>query len=706
MLHCTCCRRLLTAALSLVDGAVGDLLADLPDSLRATPAFEAACRAVLPLAAATARHAGTDAAALRLLRRLAASLLPQAAAAGGEGEGAGGAEEKEEEQDEEAGDGEGDTEEGTEVEEEEHGSSGDEDEDMVDGMGLEGVGGSGDDEGGRDGAVASDDEAETEDEEDKEEEGAGADPDEEMEHAEAGSEPGKEEEEEVEQEEEDTGDGDEEAEGDVEGQRQEKEEEDVEAYRALTWGVVPHAGVAAAAGRLLEAVLASEVLPVVFAVAGGGSGGGEQGSGGGAGLGVPAAVARLPLPLVSVLAVGEAVEGTATAGAGVYGRGADAADAVRCEFATLLETLIDMRVAYDTAGGGTEGRFGGTAAERTVLSALLRLLQCAYGGSLRDGDRAVLRVLLRLDELLGGEGVVAGEDGEDEGEEAGAVLLPYTARLLQGPLARSGFLWGAGAQRYYASVPLDDDVSTAPGYDSGGDRDAGHADHGVHGGSGGGAGTGAAAAAAARRRVLSEHWAPEPRALALCCLMYPSGRTLPGEEDDPWAMPAAHTPAATATDGGAAGVTATAAAARAMGVDPGALAAAADPAWVLPFAVCCLRDRTADVHALSGWGVLPLCLRALAARDVRMRTLSYEALAAATAQLDDIAAAMATAPTAGAAAGPAAAGPAAIGSLVSHSAAGAGGGGGGAAAAGGAALGRGQRAAGDFRQRPQLQVSV
>ncbi|KXZ40984.1 hypothetical protein GPECTOR_1052g328 [Gonium pectorale] len=183
---------------------------------------------------------------------------------------------------------------------------------------------------------------------------------------------------------------------------------------------------------------------------------------------------------------------------------------------------------------------------------------------------------------------------------------------------------------------------------------------------------------AAVDRIVAEHHPPDARALGLAYVRFPAGRTLAADEDDPWVGSGATAAAYAATP------------AEDTDQRKGPGGAGADPAWLLPFAVCCLRHGGAAAQELLGWGVLPLCLRCLASDDVPLRTLAYEAVALATAQLDQLAASAAAAHK-----GPAAAGPAAVGPALR---------GGSAHSATDAAQAGPHRAASDFRQRPQLQA--
>lgn len=51
----------------------------------------------------------------------------------------------------------------------------------------------------------------------------------------------------------------------------------------------------------------------------------------------------------------------------------------------------------------------------------------------------------------------------------------------------------------------------------------------------------------------------------------------------------------------------------------GTTTAAADPAYWLPFTICCARNPFLEVGLLVQWGLLALALRCLAARDAPLR---------------------------------------------------------------------------------------
>jgi nucleolar pre-ribosomal-associated protein 1 len=104
-----------------------------------------------------------------------------------------------------------------------------------------------------------------------------------------------------------------------------------------------------------------------------------------------------------------------------------------------------------------------------------------------------------------------------------------------------------------------------------------------------------------RRRALREAGLLDARRCLLAAAFFPEARSLAGGEQQ--ALPRGAAP----------------------GYVAGALAAA-DPALLLPLAAANLRAGCLDVPALLHAGLLPLCLRALAARDGALRALAYETL--------------------------------------------------------------------------------
>ncbi|GIL95206.1 hypothetical protein Vretimale_1288, partial [Volvox reticuliferus] len=527
-------RHLLATACSCLDGCVGDLLADMPDDARGGSAFAALCRMVQPLAIATAVHAAGDPAALRCLRRLLAALLPQALS-GGEGGAAADAREDHTAGDVESDGGNGSSSSSSESSGSEGSATDDEDrEELHAGHVIKrrrsmtkAVGAGAGDSDSADEALEDDLNGDKDDgaESDEGKSDAAAEDvmeeDEEAAEARRGilsSSSGEEsdsedclsngdgrsngrsrdststssgDESDTEAEEFNIGNRDSDvemgsAEEVTDGEEEKGRLDDKSGvpgggdggFLQLPYGIVPNAAAAVAAGTMLESFITSPALLTVFAPS----------TATAVTAALPPVVGRLPLPLVSLLSVGDLIsvgtcmppgprdnDGDGSAEPVIDASGGD--EALRTEFATLLETLLDLRLAYDVynqyscrvtnddagdnmnvggdCGDGAARPFGHGAAERAVLSALLQLLQCAYGATLRESDRAILRVLLRLDELL----LLRNESGASASDDLRTVD-PVTRRLSSGPLAQSGYLWGAAACHVYEVVAAADAAGT------------------------------------------------------------------------------------------------------------------------------------------------------------------------------------------------------------------------------------------------------
>ncbi len=66
---------------ALLDGELGNLVAELPTAVRSGPEFAACCSATAQLLAATLQSQGHSAACVRTVRRLAAGLIPDSGSA-------------------------------------------------------------------------------------------------------------------------------------------------------------------------------------------------------------------------------------------------------------------------------------------------------------------------------------------------------------------------------------------------------------------------------------------------------------------------------------------------------------------------------------------------------------------------------------------------------------------------------------------------
>ena len=107
---------------------------------------------------------------------------------------------------------------------------------------------------------------------------------------------------------------------------------------------------------------------------------------------------------------------------------AAAAGSLDLELLLLLESLLDMRRAFDATAPSEGGMAAaspfstwpgasGSSEDATSLGALLRLLQCSYGATLSSEDRACLRIMFTLDALLQGKQALGGSLGRAGGQE-------------------------------------------------------------------------------------------------------------------------------------------------------------------------------------------------------------------------------------------------------------------------------------------------
>ncbi|GAX77400.1 hypothetical protein CEUSTIGMA_g4846.t1 [Chlamydomonas eustigma] len=312
------------------------------------------------------------------------------------------------------------------------------------------------------------------------------------------------------------------------------------------------------------------------------------------------------------------------------------ADSLNLELLLLLESLIDTRRAFDSPdckttlevpeSGGTTGSWPepGTT-DAASLEALLRLLQCCYGASLSPEDRACLRIMFTLDVLL-------------QHGSSGHSLL---SSRLSGPLARSGYLWGQAAKQYYRQMHSDkgkgSGIKVSAKLQSSkrlnADSDL-QPNDGLN-------------TAAFPVRVLKEECPPEVRRAVLTTVWFPSGRTASGDDEEEGA--------GIAEDADPLGKSI-----KSTWLWPEDVRAAAfDPAYLLLFSLSCLggvnpssvatrhqglqrtasgiareREHILDVNSFVHWGLLALCLRCLAAKDVLIRALAYECLSLFTQLLE------------------------------------------------------------------------
>ena len=222
-----------------------------------------------------------------------------------------------------------------------------------------------------------------------------------------------------------------------------------------------------------------------------------------------------------------------------------------------------------------------SAAEWSDLLDTALALEASVGGG-RAAREAATRALPTLLACYGGTlsprdrallrllTAIDGSGGDVGGPEGAAARM-------DGPLARAGFLCGRAAAAAHAVGALVGAPHPLP-----------------------------PAAAAARASILAGDARPDGRRAALTVAGWPYGRSLAADDaDDDCAstLPSYHP-------------------------------AAADPAWLVPFASQCLRDGVASPGALAECGALPIALRASASRDPALRWAAADAVARAAALLD------------------------------------------------------------------------
>eukprot|EP00798_Chlamydomonas_sp_ICE-L_P000062 gene62-12882_t len=330
---------------------------------------------------------------------------------------------------------------------------------------------------------------------------------------------------------------------------------------------------------------------------------------------------------------------------------------LRVEIIQLLEGLVDLRRTFDSedlaeAALGASWPLPGSS-DVTTLWGVLQMLQCSYGASMSLEDRATLRVMTMLDVLLLHATSSANMTNENDladpkikdldlmsarlsspltsltnmtlqtprpqgqgsrSDECQAVKPPnitnkydladpkvkdldlMSARL-SGPLAQSGYLWGAAAREYYEHLEEQQRVSP----DSFKSPSLMQLEQ-----------------QKARTQVLLKDGSVQidARRTALSTsIAFPELRTLAADEDV-ITGPASILPC---------GREQYEAASR----------AAYDPAFVLLFSYCCLKDGGySSVPLLLQWGLPPLFLRCLASPDIGMRAVAYECLGKLTPLLE------------------------------------------------------------------------
>ena len=224
-----------------------------------------------------------------------------------------------------------------------------------------------------------------------------------------------------------------------------------------------------------------------------------------------------------------------------------------------------------------------SAAEWADLLDTALALEASVGGG-RAAREAATRALPTLLARYGGTlsprdrallRLLTAIDGS--GGDGGGGAAAGAAARMHGPLARTGFLCGRAASAAHAAGALISPHPLPP------------------------------AAAAARACILAGDARPDGRRAALTVAAWPYGRTLAADDAD--------------DDGTTSRL-------------PSYHPAAADPAWLVPFAGQCLRDGVASPGALAECGALPIALRAAASRDAALRWAAADAVARAAAVLD------------------------------------------------------------------------
>jgi hypothetical protein len=312
---------------------------------------------------------------------------------------------------------------------------------------------------------------------------------------------------------------------------------------------------------------------------------------------LPSAVAELAMPLPSLMPLADALGLAAPPQQAPapqprpLGPAQQAPGSQRQELATLAEVLLDMCAAFSADVSADEGG-GALLPAQLPLRSLWVLLLGAYGGTLAAADRALLRVLHRVEAALEQEAGWAGAAGQGAGgwgADAGAAAL--AGQRCGGLWAAEGRLWGPAAQQLHAtghgrqghhpsaagsSSPSTSSTSTSSGSEG---AEAAHTPQ---------------APAQLRRKLLADSFPLDPRRCALTCLLWPEARTLAAEEEELQQDPGGSCPAA-------------------------ACQAAYDPAALLPLALVCVRDGVVPARQVAASGLLAVCCRALASADRGLR---------------------------------------------------------------------------------------
>jgi hypothetical protein len=181
---------------------------------------------------------------------------------------------------------------------------------------------------------------------------------------------------------------------------------------------------------------------------------------------LPAAVAAVATPLESYMPVVDALwVSSSEASSSINGSSSSSTGpgAFKHQLILLIEVLLDFTRFFsanqnpdlakpdnddDRLLKGAAAASG--AVDPALLQSLLQLLQVAYGGSLSDSDRATLRVLLLLDQLLpqptaqrAGSSIRSAALAAADGDKAAAEMSTW--QQLQWPRC----LFGSAAKLYY-----------------------------------------------------------------------------------------------------------------------------------------------------------------------------------------------------------------------------------------------------------------
>ncbi|PRW57763.1 Nucleolar pre-ribosomal-associated 1,N-terminal [Chlorella sorokiniana] len=294
---------------------------------------------------------------------------------------------------------------------------------------------------------------------------------------------------------------------------------------------------------------------------------------------LPAAAQAQARPLVSLLPLAAATDGGTAPEAAPSA--AAAAAAMKKELCELLETLLDLHQRFSSGSPPPAERQQVAAAE----SALLPLLMAGYGASCSPTDCAMWSLAAAINRRQWER-----QQAAPEGDAEAANL----AALVHGPLSQSCFAWGPAAAAMQQLQP----------------------------------GAGDEEQQAQRRQLLQQRLPLDSLRAALTVCHWPEACALaaPGSSSAP------EDSTSSAIGGGSGGGSSSSPSSGQLAQLPGC-AAAYDPGFLLPFAICCLRQQLLAPRAFVEAGLLSVCLRALASADAGCRAAAYQALALFEAQL-------------------------------------------------------------------------